>query len=335
MCMEKDAGKKKFAFSIDRMQKFLAASALLIIVIFFSIFGNNFFSLTTLNNVLEASYVFGFLAIGVTFIIITGGIDLSCGTVMIASGLIAGFAYNNWKWPIWLALGVSLVVGVGFGLLSGLLVTKGKIVPFVATLGMQMIASGLGGSFVKVQTQRFPDIMSADGIFKRVLYKAPGGFPMGIVWLMLFFVIAYIILNKTRIGRYTYAMGSNEEAARLSGIQVDKWKMIVYAINGFFTGLAGIYFAAAYTALTPMAGAGNETFAIAAVVIGGTSLAGGVGTLTGTLIGVFIMSVLKTGLLNMGLNQPDQVWIMGVVLIGAVMLDVYLNARAKRVRKTS
>ena len=155
--------------------------------------------------------------------------------------------------------------------------------------------------------------------------------PLRRLWLIVFFVIGWILLNKTILGRYTYAMGSNEEAVELSGIKTSNWKVIVYVVNGFFVGLAGIIYAATYSTITPQTGGGQEMYAIAACVIGGTSLAGGVGTLSGTILGVFVISVLKTGLLSMGLPVQWQQVLIGVVVLLAVLVDVI---RASKSRKT-
>ncbi len=311
-----------------KLESFLALGALVIIYIFFCFFGNNFFSTQALVNILDSSYYIGFLGLGVTFAIITGGIDLSIGAVMMCSALVGGVAYLDWGLPIGVALILCVLTGTIFGIINGILIAKAKIVPFVATLGIQMVAAGFGAILSNVKTMRYPSAGTDDAWFKLVFYKL-GDFPVGVLWLALFFVIAYLILNKTRIGRYTFAIGSNEEAARLSGVDVDKWKIIVYGIVGTFSGMAGVLFAAAYTSITPATGPGMEILGIAGVVIGGTSLAGGVGTVSGTLIGVFIMSVLKQGLMSMGLQGHYQTFFTGIVVIGAVMLDNYRNKIGK------
>ena len=315
------------------LQKLLAPVALVIIYIFFCFAGNNFFSTVAFINILDSSYFIGFLAIGVTFAIITGGIDLSIGAVMISSSLIGGVAYNVWGFNIWASLLVCVLTGASFGLVNGILIAKFKLVPFVATLGVQMVASGFGSIVSKVVTMRYPTVGSEDGIFKHVFYRSSSGFPVGVLWLALFFTIAFILLNRTRFGRYVYAMGSNEEATRLSGVAVDRWKMMVYVVVGTYAGMAGVMFAAAYTSITPGVGPGMEILGIAAVVIGGTSLAGGIGSLTGTIIGVYIMAVLRQGLMSMGLQGHFQLFFTGVVVIAAVMLDIYRNKKASQVKK--
>jgi len=314
------------------MQKLLAPAALVIMYIFFIFAGTNFLSTMAFVNILDSSYFIGFLAIGVTFAIITGGIDLSIGAVMIASATVGGVAYNVWGVNIWLSLLICVLTGAAFGLINGILITRFKLVPFVATLGVQMVAAGFSMIVSNVMTMRFPTVGSPDGIFKLVFYRVHG-IPVGVLWLALFFGIAVILLNRSRFGRYVYAMGSNEEATRLSGVNVNKWKLLVYVVVGTYAGMAGVMFAAAYTSITPGTGPGMEILGIAAVVIGGTSLAGGVGSLTGTIIGVYIMAVLRQGLMSMGLQGHFQLFFTGIVVLLAVMLDVYRNSKAGKVKK--
>lgn len=324
------------------MQKLLAPLALVILYIFFSIFGNNFFTFDTFKNILESGYYIGFLAFGVTFVIITGGIDLSIGTVMMCSALIGAFVFKQLHWPLWLALLLTVSVGTLFGLVNGVLVAKMKLPPFIATLGTMNMSMGIGSILTKVQSQTWPTATApVGGWFKKVFIRntfAMGshtikGFPMGALWLILFFAVAAVLLHRTKFGRYAFAVGSNEEATRLSGIDVDKWKILVYTVCGMFNGLAGIFYAAAYTTITPGTGNGQEMNGITAVVIGGTSMAGGSGTMSGTLIGVFIMSVLKNGLSALGLQAPWQTFFTGLVVIGAVLLDIQRNKAANRIRK--
>ncbi|MGE5614585.1 MAG: ABC transporter permease [Bacillota bacterium] len=319
-------------FGQGSLQKFLAPVSMIILYIFFSIFGNNFFSVATLVNILDSSYYIGFLAIGVTFVIITGGIDLSCGTIMMCGALLGGVAYNMWHWSIGMGLVVVIVTSLLFGVLNGLMVAKLKLPPFIATLGTMMITMGFGAIVSKVMTMRYPTVTDPDGWFKFVFYKMPNGFPTGVVWLAAYLAIAYVVLNKTRLGRYTYAMGSNEEATRLSGVKVDNWKIVVYIISGFSAGLAAIMYAAAYTSIIPGTGNGIELLAISGAVIGGVSLTGGKGTISGTIIGVFIMSVLKQGLMSMNLQGQWQTFFTGIVVIGAVLLDLYRNKKANQVK---
>ncbi|HSK69158.1 MAG TPA: ABC transporter permease [Candidatus Limnocylindria bacterium] len=305
------------------LQRLFAPAALVILYIFFALVGRNFFSRDTAIQILESSYYIGLMAIGVTFVIITGGIDLSIGTVMMCSALIGGVAYTNWGFPFWLALCVVPLVGLAFGTLNGFMVAKWKLPPFIATLGTMMVSQGLGSIISGVRTMYYPTIGGRDEWFRTWFFRA-GGFPIGAVYLIVAFAVGMFLLNRTRFGRYDFAIGSNQEAARLSGVDVDRWKILIYATCGLFAGLAGIFYGAAYTTIIPGKGNGEELNAIAAVVIGGTSMSGGSGTMSGTLIGVLIMSTLKRGLSSVGLQAHWQTFFTGFVVIGAVLLD---NAR--------
>ena len=315
-----------------QFEKLLAFAALVILYVFFGIFGRNFISIPTTLNILASSYFIGFLAIGVTFVIITGGIDLSIGTVMMCSALIGGLLYRQYSFPLWLCLIIVVLCGTIFGALNGIMVTKLKLPPFIATLGTMMISMGVGSIVTSSRAQTYPSLLEADAWFGRAFLRI-GNIPTGAMWLFGFFIVAMVVLNKTKLGRYIYAIGSNEEAVRLSGVKASNWKCMAYIISGFFAGVAGVFNAAAYTTITPGTGQGDELQAIAAVVIGGTSLAGGVGSLTGTVIGVFIMSVLRMGLMSMGLPAPFQVFFTGVVVIGAVLLDIQRTKRGNQVKK--
>ena len=332
MNMEKLGTKK-----LD-MQKLLAPAALVILYVFFSIFGKNFFSLEMLKNIMESSYYIGFMAFGVTFIIITGGIDLSLGTVMMCSALLGAYTFKL-GCPLILSVLLTIAVGILFGFVNGVLIAKLKLPPFIATLGTQMMSMGAGSIITKVQSQTWPTATAeVGGWFKKVFIRADilgvKGFPVGAIWLFAFFIIASLILHKTKFGRYTFAMGSNEEATRLSGINVSNWKVAVYTLSGFFIGMSGLFYAAAYTTITPGTGNGQEMNGITGVVIGGTSMAGGSGSMVGTLIGVFIMAVLKNGLSACGLQAPWQTFFTGLVVIGAVLLDIQRTKAANKVKKS-
>ncbi len=321
------------------MQKLLAPAALVILYVAFSLIaGSKFFSMAMVKNILESSYYIGFMAFGVTFIIITGGIDLSLGTVMMCAALLGAYAFKSGL-PLIVAVLLTILVGVLFGFVNGCLIAKLKLPPFIATLGTQMMSMGFGSIITKVQSQTWPTSSDPRGFwFKKVFIRADlfgiKAFPVGALWLVAFFIIAALILHKSKFGRYTYAIGSNEEAARLSGINVDNWKIAVYTLSGFFIGMAGIMYAAAYTTITPGTGNGQEMNGITGVVIGGTSMSGGSGTMVGTLIGVFIMSVLKNGLSAVGLQAPWQTFFTGVVVIGAVLLDIQRTKAANAVKKS-
>ncbi|HIT89489.1 MAG TPA: ABC transporter permease, partial [Candidatus Merdenecus merdavium] len=299
-------------------QKLVAVLALILLYIFFSIFGENFLQYSTLISIFDSSYYIGFMAIGVTFVIITGGMDLSIGTVCICCSLIGGTIYKAGV-PMALALIITLIIGTLFGLANGLMVSIMGIPAFIASLGTMMITRGLGSIVTGTASVTFPQGGAAGSWFRNIFkFKAEGlpdaGVPTGFILLIVLAVIMSILLNKTRPGRYILALGSNKEAARLSGINVVKWETLAYILSGGFAALAGISYAAVYSTLMPGTGNGFELDAIAGVVIGGTSLSGGNGSISGTLIGVFIMSVLKTGLPFVGLQPHYQLFITGFVL---------------------
>ncbi|MCL1855767.1 MAG: ABC transporter permease, partial [Clostridia bacterium] len=249
-----ESGNNKVERKVFSMQKLLAPAALVILYAFFSIFGNKFFTVDKLKSILESSYYIGFMAFGVTFVIITGGIDLSIGTVMMCSAIIGGVAFKMWGWPLQLALFLVPLTGLMFGAANGFMITKLGLPPFIATLGTMMVSRGFGSIVSRVQTQNYPAIGSADEWFKNVFLRYQN-FPVGAIYLIVFFLIAAFVLNMTRFGRYVFAVGSNEEATRLSGVKVSSWKIGAYALCGLFAGFSGIFYAATYTTCTP--GTGN------------------------------------------------------------------------------
>ncbi len=309
------------------MQKLLAPAALVILYIFFSLTGRNFFGIEGLKQILQSCYYIGYMAFGVTFVIITGGIDLSLGSNMMCSALIGGVLYSKAGWPLALATVAVVLVGVFFGTCNGVMIAKLKLPPFIATLGTQMITLGFGSIVSKVQTMYYPTVGSPDEWFRNLFY-IKGNFPSGVLWLLGAYAVAWFLLNKTRFGRYAFAIGSNEEATRLSGVKVDRWKISVYAVCGLFAAMAGLFYGAAYTTILPGKGNGEEMNGIAAVVIGGTSMSGGSGSMFGTLIGVLIMATLKKGLASVGLQAHWQTFFTGFVVIGAVLLDILRNNAA-------
>lgn len=311
-------------------QRVIALSCLMVLFCFFSIFGKNFLTQNSMVSLLESVYYIICLAFGMTFVIATGGIDLSIGCVAMCGALIGGVSYNVWGLDIGAALIVTVLVTVCFGVLNGFLIAYCKIPAFVATMGTQYLAQGVGYIVSKVQTMRYPVITSPDGWYKRIFYKTLDGFPMGVIYMVLLFVIAYFLFRYTKVGKYACAIGSNGEATRLSGVNTKRWTLLVYVIAGVFAGLAGIFYCATYTSVLPGSGGGMEMNAIAAVVIGGTSLNGGTGTMLGTIIGVFIMAVLRNGLMTVGIQQQWQVLFTGLAVLLAVMLDIYRSEKLKR-----
>ncbi len=317
-------------------QRLIALLALIVLFAFFCIASPSFRKYTTFVSILDASYYIGFMAIGVCFAITTGGIDLSIGTVLVCSSLVSGTLFVRAGVPIVICLILCILIGCFFGLMNGIMVTKMGLPPFVATLGTMLVSKGLGSIATKAQSVSWPQTGSDGGWFRylfKINYTDAAGnqhlIPTGFILLIACAIIMATILNKTRTGRYILALGSNKEAARLSGVNVNKYQLLAYVFSGTFAGIAGLAYAAIYSTLLPGAGGGFEMDAIASVVIGGTSMAGGVATIAGTIIGVYIMAVLKTGLPFIGLMNYWQQAITGIVLVIAVFMDVY-NKRAKK-----
>ncbi len=309
----------------DTIQSLMAFGALLIIFIAFSFASPYFFTFRNIVGILISTAVNGLLAIGVTFIIITGGIDLSVGTVMTLSAVMSGVFITYWNLPVPLGIMAGILTGSTSGFFSGILVSKFKLPPFVATLGMLNVARG----FSLVISQLSPIYFDLD---KSVSSIAMGsimgsiipGFEIPNAVLIMFgcAIIASLILSKTILGRYCYAIGSNEKAVKLSGVNIVFWKTAIYTVAGLFVGTAGIVIAARLNSAQPSLGLGYELEAIAAAVIGGTSLSGGEGTILGTIIGAFIISTLTNGLRIMSVPQEWQIVITGFIIISAVYLDI-------------
>lgn len=325
--------KSSFFKSIET-QKLVAIIALIVLFLFFCIAGENFAQYNTFVSILDSSYYIGFLAIGVTFVIITGGIDLSCGTIMVCCALISGTLFTKLGLPMWLSLLACILIGGFFGLCNGFMVSVMGLPAFIATLGTMMVTRGLGSIVTGTASVSFPQRGTYGGWFRNIFKVMgdglpSGGIPTGFLLLIFLAFIMSLVLNKTRPGRYITSLGSNKEATRLSGVNTVKWEMLAYVISGLFAGLAAISYASIYTTILPGTGNGFELDAIAGTVIGGTSLSGGIGSIGGTLIGVFIMSVLKTGLPFVNLQPHYQLFFTGFVLVIAVFADVLNRKHSK------
>ena len=306
-------------------QKLLAFGSLIALLAVFTVLKPDaFMTPDNIIGILQSTTVIGVLAIASTFIIITSGIDLSVGVLMTFCAVMAGVFMVNWGLP--LPLGIVLALGMGAlsGCISGLAITKLKVPPFIATLGMMMLLKGLSLIITNTRPIYFNDVEGFDQIalgswIGEVLPGLP--IPNGVLIMFVVAAMAAVVLNKTVLGRYTFALGSNEEAVRLSGVNVDRWKVIVYTFSGAICGIAGLLIASRLNSAQPALGQGYELDAIAAVVIGGTSLSGGVGTILGTIIGAFIMSVLINGLRIMSVAQEWQMVLTGLIIILAVYTD--------------
>ena len=312
-------------------QKLLAFASLIVLMVIFSVLKPDaFFTTDNIIGILQSTTVIGVLAIASTFIIITSGIDLSVGVLMTFCAVMAGVFMVNLGLPMWIGVPGAVLVGALCGTVSGLAITKLRVPPFIATLGMMMLLKGASLIITQTRPIYFNDVEGFDAIsLGSVLSELVPGLPIpnGVLIMFIVAVVCAVVLNKTALGRYTFALGSNEEAVRLSGVNVDRWKVIIYAFSGGICGIAGLLIASRLNSAQPALGQGYELDAIAAVVIGGTSLSGGVGTILGTIIGAFIMSVLINGLRIMSVAQEWQMVLTGLIIILAVYTD---NLRRKK-----
>ncbi|OHC80639.1 MAG: ribose ABC transporter permease [Rhodoferax sp. RIFCSPLOWO2_12_FULL_60_11] len=306
-------------------QKLLAFASLIALTAVFTVLKPDaFMTQDNIIGILQSTTVIGVLAIASTFIIITSGIDLSVGVLMTFCAVMAGVFMVNLGLPMPLGIVCALAMGALSGCISGLAITKLRVPPFIATLGMMMLLKGVSLIITGTRPIYFSDVEGFDQIALGSLIGdlIPGlPIPNGVLIMFLVAVVCAVVLNKTALGRYTFALGSNEEAVRLSGVNVNRWKIVIYAFAGSICGIAGLLIASRLNSAQPALGQGYELDAIAAVVIGGTSLSGGVGTIMGTIIGAFIMSVLINGLRIMSVAQEWQMVLTGLIIILAVYTD--------------
>lgn len=282
----------------------------------------HFLTISNLLNVAEQSTIIGIIAVGMTFVIITGGIDLSVGSLVALSGVVLGTMVAGGA-PLPVAVGVGLAMGTAAGIVNGLLITLGRLPPFIATLGMMSVARGAA--------LMVTDGRPISGFPESLRVIATGdvlGIPTPVLIMLAIYAVAHVALTRTKLGRYTYAIGGNEEAAILSGIHVRGYKTAVYAISGLLSAVTAVLLVARLNSAQPIAGIMYELDAIAAVVIGGASLLGGAGTVVGTLIGAMIMAVLRNGLNLLGVSSYVQQVAIGSVIIVAVLVDMALKRRA-------
>ncbi|MCX4530465.1 substrate-binding domain-containing protein [Streptomyces sp. NBC_00841] len=292
-----------------------ALSALVVLVVAMSLLSGDFLTTQNLLNVGVQASVTAILAFGVTFVIVSAGIDLSVGSVAALSATVLAWMATSGGVPVWIAVILAVATGIACGLVNGALVSYGKLPPFIATLAMLSIGRGLSLVISQGSPIAFPDSVS-------VLGDTLGGWlPVPVLVMVAMGLVTAVVLGRTYIGRSMYAIGGNEEAARLSGLRVKRQKLVIYALSGLFAAVAGIVLASRLVSAQPQAAQGYELDAIAAVVIGGASLAGGVGKASGTLIGALILAVLRNGLNLLSVSAFWQQVVIGVVIALAVLLD--------------
>ncbi|MCM3035320.1 ribose ABC transporter permease RbsC [Bacillus pumilus] len=299
------------------MQKLGPFLGLITLVAIVSILNPAFLEPLNILNLLRQISINALIAFGMTFVILTGGIDLSVGAILaLSSALTAGFIVSGMD-PI-LAIIVGSIIGAILGMVNGLLITKGKMAPFIATLATMTIFRGL--------TLVYTDGNPITGLGSNYAFQLFGrgyflGIPVPAITMLLTFIVLWVLLHKTPFGRRTYAIGGNEKAALISGIKVPRVKIMIYSLAGFMSALAGAILTSRLNSAQPTAGTSYELDAIAAVVLGGTSLSGGRGRIVGTLIGVLIIGVLNNGMNLLGVSSFYQSVVKGIVILIAVLLD--------------
>lgn len=305
---------------------------LTLLVIFFSFASSSFFTSQSLLLIAKHVALYGILGIGMTYVLVTGGIDLSVGSVVGLSGMVAGLLINQgltvFGYTIYFSVPVIVVIAICIGLLvgvlNGLIITRFAVAPFIATLGMMYIARGAANLTSSGAT--FPNLVGKEALGNtgfEIFGRDIAGFPVAVMILIIIAIIAAIILRKTPFGWHILAIGGNEKASRLSGVHVDSDKILVYMFSGACAAVVGIIATSQLVASHPMTGNTREMNAIAAAVLGGTSLMGGVGTIVGTVIGAFIIGVISDGMVMCGVSEFWQMIIKGLVIVLAVIIDQY------------
>ncbi|GED17168.1 ABC transporter permease [Aneurinibacillus migulanus] len=321
---EQTSPKKSFAKNFAG--KFGPFIGLILLCVILTILSSQFLTLNNIMNIARQSSINALLALGLLLPILTAGIDLSVGSILALSIMTMGIVSVNWGLPPLLGILVCLVVGTFLGWTNGILLTKLRLPhPFISTLGMMNVARGIA----LIVTAAAP-IAGFPVMIQFIGNEFAGPIPISFVLVIVMYIIFHYFLTRTATGRYIYAIGGNKEAARLSGINVDRVLIIVYTLSGLMASLAGLVLVGRVNSAFPLAGMGYELDAIAACIIGGASFFGGVGTVWGTLIGAFIIAVLRNGLNLLNVSADLQMALIGVVIIAAVYVDVLRQRSAKK-----
>lgn len=291
---------------------------MIFMIIVFSLFSSNFFTVSTLFTILKKVAITGIISVGMTFILLTGGIDLSVGAIAGCTAVTAAILMKNYSMGIPVTILVTLILAVMYGMLNGLFITKLRIPPLIATLGMQTALRGLA----YIVTGGLP-VFGFGNTFSKFASGTAVGVPYMVILMIIIFALGIFLLNETIIGRHLYGIGGNEEASRLSGINVVKVKLFAYCACGFLSGMAGLVLLSRTNSGQPSLGVNYEMDVITAVVLGGVSLSGGEGKLPMVIIGVLIMGILSTGMIMLNVNDYVQQLVQGIVLIAAVAFSQY------------
>lgn len=300
---------------LEIMKSYSLYLAFIVIFITFSLLNKNFLSIDNILNIIVQSSILAIIAVGQTMVILTSGIDLSVGSIVGAVGIGIGLLMVAGI-PIPIAVLIGVIIGCALGLINGVIISYGRVPAFIATLGMMGIARG----FALVLNEGKP-VAGFPQAFEKIASASVGGVPSFVFYTLIIYFIMFIILERTKFGRYIYAIGGNRDVARLSGVKVKVVETIVYVFSGLFAGLGAILLTARLNYATPIAGQGYETDCIAAVVIGGTSMSGGQGRIIGTLVGALMLGILRNGLTIVNVSSFFQQIIIGAVIIIAVFAD--------------
>lgn len=319
-------------------QNLIVVGALLVLIAVFGVLNPNFLRTSNIVSMAQSLAPYAIMALGVTFVIATGGIDLSIGTVCIASAVIAGKLYMEGM-PLWATIPVMIAIGTLFGFINGILVAKLKLPAFIATLGTMMLSRGLSAIIAAIPNIFYFSRPEDDGVWFKQLFSNANGVPTGLFWVIGLAIVCMYLMYKCKIGRYILSIGSNEEATRLSGINTDRYKIIAYSIGGMAAGIAAIFWAASFPTVAAATGNGMELDTIAGVYIGGTSAAGGVASIAGSVIGNIMLVVIRSGLnfvlakFNLNLNSTYVTFVLtGIIVVVAVLMDVLKNKNASKVK---
>ncbi|MBO5064798.1 MAG: ABC transporter permease [Clostridia bacterium] len=312
-------------------QNLIIVGALAALVLIFYFLNPNFLNEYNIISMAQSLAPYAILGLGVTFAIATGGIDLSIGTVCIASSVVAGKLYTDGLIPLWAAIPVMIAIGGVFGLINGLLIAKLKLPAFIATLGTMMVSRGLSAIIVNA-----PNVFYPTGTWFNRLFSNNNGFPSGLLWVLGFTLLCMYLMYKNKTGRYILSIGSNEEATRLSGINTEKYKIAAYVITGVAAGIAAVFWSSSFVTVASATGNGMELDAIAGVYIGGTSAAGGVASVGGSVIGAAMLVVIRSGLnfvlakYNVSVNSTYVTYVLtGVIVVFSVLIDILKNKKKK------
>jgi len=319
---QNETSKKRIDFSkiYDKYGLFLI---LALLVVAFSLINPNFISLYNIQNIFKQSSINGLIAFGMTFVILLGAIDLSVGSILPLVGFFIGSLLVTYGFPIYIVLPLGIFLGIFLGTINGLLISKYKLQPFIATLVTMAVYRGI--TLVASEGLPVRNIANSSEFMGWMNHGQIGPIPVFMLILVITLVALYVLLHKTVFGRHVYATGGNEEAARLSTVPTQKIKIYCYALCGLLTSIAAILHLSRYNSMYPNVGIGMELDAIAAVVIGGTSMTGGRGRIVGTFIGVLIIGVLNNGLNLIGVSSFYQEIVKGVVILIAVIIDQKKN----------